>query len=305
MAGLVIAFARGDVPHSSIVVFVGILPLAGAAYGLARRRDACFLAFALVALVLFWFSQGGWFATLLYYTFPFMSIHRHPSHVLNVAKIFVLVLGGLGIDQLLHDLQSRRPTEEKELPRWGRWLLLILAAACAVDVVVNLRSDDLKQFQVDPQYADHSFLLNPNAHYLLMGRFIIYTALFGILLMLARNRAAKSPRPQALKPSMVGGLLLLVYLIDVGFFYALVVKQAPFCPDTVEVGEELYVQRLTFEPRRRGLAPKLRPQVTKPSDFIDTSDLSDHARKTLHILGTRPEAASPRRRPFMPIGSAR
>ena len=101
LAGLLMAFAKGDVPYSSIVVFVGVLPLACMAYALARRRDVRFLAFALVTLVLFWLSQGGWFATGLYYTLPLMNAHRHISHVLNIARPFVLLLAGFGFDQLL------------------------------------------------------------------------------------------------------------------------------------------------------------------------------------------------------------
>ena len=117
LAGLLILFARGDVPHSDFALFVGVLPLAGLGYGLVRRKDACFVAAALVVLVLFWFSLGGWFSTFLFHYFPLMNKCRYLSHALNMVKIFVLLLGGLGIEQFLDDLAGKRQTNTNDVPR--------------------------------------------------------------------------------------------------------------------------------------------------------------------------------------------
>ena len=83
-----------------------MLPLAGLAYGLVRRRDAAFAAIAALAFVLFWFNAGGWFTTATYYCVPLMNRFRHIGHILDTAKVFLLLLGGMGLDRLLQDLDD-------------------------------------------------------------------------------------------------------------------------------------------------------------------------------------------------------
>ncbi len=114
LAGMIAALVRGDVYQGEMTLFVGVLPLAGLAFGLVRRRDAYFGAFTFVALVLFWFVAGEWLGALAYRFVPLMNRFRHVSHVFNILKVFVLILGGFGLDRLLADLCS---TDKEKAPR--------------------------------------------------------------------------------------------------------------------------------------------------------------------------------------------
>ena len=119
LAALVLALVKGDVAYGDLTLFIGVLPLATLGYALVRRRDVRFLAVAMVALVLFWLSQGGWFAELLHRWFPLMNKCRTLSHIVNLGRLFLLLMGGFGIDQLLLDLGDEPQNHADDVPACG------------------------------------------------------------------------------------------------------------------------------------------------------------------------------------------
>ena len=244
IAGLLLLFFRGDVPHSDFALFVGVLPVAALGYALARRRDAGFLAACLVVLVLFWFSLGGWFSTALFYGFPLMNKCRYLSHVLNMSKIFVLLMGGFGIEQILNDLAGLKQSTANDVPRWTLRLMLVLLAAFCVDFVFNRRSNDLTDFKVDPRFTDYSFHDLWYAPWALMARFLLYAGLALALWLWT----GKSPAPGQVLRRRAGWLLGSIYLLDLGFFYYLMIAQGPLA--TEDFGRLLDVQKLTYVPER-------------------------------------------------------
>ena len=128
----------------------------------------------------------------------------------------------------------------------------MLALACFLDILFHLRTIEFgyrNDFAVRLDYGDHVFLENPFAQYLLVGRFLLYAGLFGALLVwLCRNAGAW--RFGKRKQATVVTVICLVYLGDIGFFYALVVKQAPFIREDVQLENEFHVRKLGDSFRR-------------------------------------------------------
>ena len=269
---LVLALVTGAVPHGNITLYIGLLPLVFIGYALARTRNTRFLAVSLTAFILVWFSQGGWFAALLYYCIPLMKTYRHLTYVLNMAKLFFLLMGGFGIDQLLTDLEGKTysPAETRRRPAsllvsLSPYLLISLGF---LDILFHLRTIEFgyrNDFAERLDYGDHVFLENPFAHYWLVGRFLIYAGLFGTLLVrLCRNAAAW--RFAKRKRTTIGALFCLVYLIDVGFFYALVVKQAPFIKENLTLENEFHVRELRYSSRRTRAMSEIEKRIFKILD---------------------------------------
>ena len=179
LAGMIAALVKGDVYQGEMTLFVGVLPLAGAVYGLFRRRDAYFVAFVFVALVLFWFAAGEWLGALSYRFVPLMNRFRHVSHVFNILKVFVLILGGFGLDRLLTDLgqpdkETRRQGDKEtgkpacpvslspclpvSLSGWqgpGFWIMVVLAFYMAIDFSFTRKEDDLTQLWLYSQFESY------------------------------------------------------------------------------------------------------------------------------------------------------
>ena len=153
----------------------------------------------------------------------------------------------------------------------------ILLAVCFCDIIANARADDLTILvdplgpnRIDVRFSDYTFDDNWYARYALMGRFLLYAALFAALFRLLSRKKVCLGKPLRLR---AGTLLTLAYLVDVGFFYSLVVLQAPLVPESVPVGQEFHIQPLPFEPARSA----------RKGEDRDKS-LSEHARRTIAIL---------------------
>ena len=228
LAGMIAALVKGDVYQGEMTLFVGVLPLAGLAYALFRRRDAYFAAFAGVALVLFWFVAGEWLGALSYRFVPLMNRFRHVSQVFNILKVFVLILGGFGLDRLLTDLGQ--PDKEKEGPRtegrgrktdgfplsssvlrplslsgWqgpGFWVMVMLAFFMVVDFSFTRKEDDLTQLWLHSQLESNFFSTDRIAQAWYVGRFLLHAGLFGgLLVWFLRAKPDKKTRRQKDKES--------------------------------------------------------------------------------------------------------
>jgi hypothetical protein len=143
--------ARGDIYYGDFINYVGILPLGAVLYALLRRRDTYFLSIAAVVLALFWFSLGGGFTELCYHGFPMMKKYRFISAVWNFLRIFLLLLGGLGFDQILRDLRGQPAPPPRVFSRRERWVICILLACCGLDHAVHSDVD---------YYTSNAFVFN-------------------------------------------------------------------------------------------------------------------------------------------------
>jgi hypothetical protein len=217
---------------------------------------------ALVTLALFWFSLGGWFTTLTYYCFPMMKKYRFVSAVWNFLRVFALLLGGFGFEQILRDLRGRPAPQPAVFSKRARWVILVVLALCALDHWENsggrqffTSTDFIFQGKTWPElFARQSaeiklgdFEIGNQG--LLMIRYLLYAAGLGLSwLLLSLNRPPASSERSRTKA--MGPLLLAVYLADVGFFYSQVLKQAPWCPLETPPGDALIVHEMIYRPHR-------------------------------------------------------
>ena len=272
LAGMLSALVKGNVATGDMTLFIGVLPLATLALALVSRRDAIFLGFLSVAFFLFWLSLGGYFAMAGYHAFPLLKKYHQLSHLFNILKVFLLILGGFGFDQLLHSIRFdpafglASSRDAKPQAGWGRWLAVGLAACCLLDLLMNIRNKDLTDTQL--RYSDTSFSRLWFATGLVVGRFLIYAALFSAMLIMAGRCSRRA----------IGLLILAIYMIDVGCFYAFIVAQAPYysaepahgqvflehdtlgisqstLPDNLDVAENLAVYPLDLSARRQFREP--------------------------------------------------
>jgi hypothetical protein len=128
---------RGDLYYGDSIPYIGLLPLAALVYALLRRRDTLFLSVAVVALVLFWFSLGGWFTELCYYGFPMMKKYRFVSAVWMFLRIFLLLLGGFGFEQILRDLRCLPAPSPLVFSMRERRVVFLVLACTAVDLLFH------------------------------------------------------------------------------------------------------------------------------------------------------------------------
>ena len=171
-----------------------------------------------------------------------MKRYRGLGHVCNILKIFLLFLGGLGFDQLLRDLANRpaRRIEQSLSIGWrlGAWSIVVgLLGIFALDFLSHVRPGDLTETRL----FGYDFDLQTTSPAFFMGRYLVFAGIFGAVVTALGQNA---------RGGWIGPAFLMVHLADVGCYYAFVVQQAPFCPQRLEVGDELDVQPLAYLPRR-------------------------------------------------------
>lgn len=104
--------------------YLGLLPLAGLAIGVARERSRTFLSLVGAALLLGWLSFGGAFTRFAYYL-PGLAYFRHVGLVFGVVKVLLLLAAGYGLERLW----AEPP------PRIRHPLLLALAVVLGIEVL--------------------------------------------------------------------------------------------------------------------------------------------------------------------------
>jgi len=277
------ALLTGNTPQGEKTVFMGLLPLALWMYGLVRRRDTMFLAFTWVAVVLLWFAAGGWFSELTYYAIPLMNRFRNLGVAFNLLKVVLLMLGGLGLDQLLRDCRpAAREIDSRtsSLASTGEstrsaMIMLIIAALClCLDLAVHWRTSDATVPLL--RDSDAVFAQEPWAPALLVGRFVVYAIPLGVLWSLRKFRggSARETHSRILKTSLAGA-----YLADVGLFYALSVVYLPWCPADTPIGTSFHVHGDDFSMRRiRNKESARREDLSEYSlDVMATSNAAEEA----------------------------
>lgn len=80
-------------------VYVGLLPLVGFAWAVARERSRLFLGLLAALVALVWLSLGGIFATAVYYL-PGLSQYRHVGLVYGLVKTLGILAAGYGLERL-------------------------------------------------------------------------------------------------------------------------------------------------------------------------------------------------------------
>lgn len=78
-------------------VYMGLVPLIFLVWSVMFVRDKRYYVFLSLAVMLVWFSFGGFFAALIY-RFPAVSYYRHIGHVYSLVKVILIICLGYGID---------------------------------------------------------------------------------------------------------------------------------------------------------------------------------------------------------------
>ncbi|MBW1990474.1 MAG: hypothetical protein JRI97_13165, partial [Deltaproteobacteria bacterium] len=119
-------------------------------YSLVRVRTFEFYLFLVLYSLFLWVSFGGVFAVPFYY-FPGMAYFRHLKYLLVVAKVFMLVLAGLGLDHFLGRVlgEKAQPAASGKgvlaaMPARTKKLLFALAALAVVLFVRDSLPGDLR-----------------------------------------------------------------------------------------------------------------------------------------------------------------
>jgi hypothetical protein len=233
------SFLTGWPPYSGTTLYIGLLPLFCALWGVFHSRATVFWSFLTVALALIVLSLGGMTARLIYF-FPAMSLFRHIGLVYGPVRLMLLLCGGFGLEGLI-----TCATTSAELAPRG---LLRYLPAVVLAAVIPL---DLWSAKALEDFTAHWGVtaLTPNDLNFLMvcGRFGLYLVLAAGVLVLIRFGYLQRTFWQAW--AAVG--LSLVLLADVGSFRYLNHITMPQVPEDTVHSLKLYRARpLSFCDRR-------------------------------------------------------
>lgn len=223
MGGFIRSMIVADSPQGEFACYIGLLPLLLAGVAVIAPRNTVCTSVALVTLVLFWFSIGGWFSEVAYH-FPLMPKYRHLIYVLGTAKFFVALLGGFGLDYLLMGHEKR--------PGWSQALVLVGLAVFCLDLICHPYHLTLAQSPTNVSMPYETAMIVGGA------RALVYVAVLLLVLVQLRTQRRATPWPIA-----------AAVLFDIGCFYAGMMSSGPWLPHDTEP-ELLRVQRPDYIPHR-------------------------------------------------------
>ena len=202
-------FVTGGMPNADNTYYVGLLPLAMAAYALVSQKDNAFLGILCAFGMLFWLSLGGTFASAVYYL-PGMKLFRHIGLVFGLGSLLLLLASGYGIDRLAGVMSGSAVAPPPRLGKRLAWLGLV-AGLVLLDFWSCRRPND----------GDVMFLRSAWKPFFAF-RLLIYAA--AILTLLGLWLARRQRKPSALIPAL---LLGVPFLLDMGSFRVQVLLTMP------------------------------------------------------------------------------
>lgn len=179
-------------------LYTGVLTCGLALAGLIgnpRRGQIPFLS-GFIFFFLFSMGQHSIIAPISYYL-PFMSFYRHLSYVIVISKIFLVILAGFGLDDLLNAATGK--TEGTDIGRLAKINFVLIACFTGIVLlfvvgnllVLRLHLDVLRTYKIFP-------------------RFLVIFAYFGAMLtfwVLAFNRKISAHK--------VIVVLILIQVLDI------------------------------------------------------------------------------------------
>jgi hypothetical protein len=219
----IVGWVSGAVFNVDNTYYVGLLPLFLVFYGIIKVRHPLFIALFTAFIVLFWLSIGGIAARIIYFS-PGMSIIRHIGLTFALADFLMLLASGFVLDQLVnHTGQSEN--------KGNGGLLLIngLILGLLLDCLFSWRAGDFNLA------APVQVALLP----LIAIRLILYW--FWLVVKNWFAPATVNVRPYK--------LLLFIFVIDIGTYYATVIYNSPSVKETYE--DAFLVQDYKYNPSRK------------------------------------------------------
>ena len=146
LAGLV----TGGIPIADNTYYIGLLPLAMAAYALVTQKGGAFLGIICAFGMLFWLSLGGVFASAVYYL-PGMALFRHIGLVFGLGGLLLLLASGYGIDRLAGVMSGSAVAPPPRLGNRLAWLGLV-AGLMLLDFLSCRRPNDGDVMSLHPAW---------------------------------------------------------------------------------------------------------------------------------------------------------
>ena len=251
MATMFAGLVTGGIPNADNTYYVGLLPLAMAAYALVTEKDGAFLGIICAFGMLFWLSLGGVFASAFYYL-PGMVLFRHIALVFGLAGMLLLLAAGYGIDRLAGVMSGSEVAPPPRLGSRLAWLGLV-AGLMLLDFRTCWRPND----------GDVMFL-HPAWKQFFAFRLLVYAT--AVLALLGAYTIRRRRKASALVPAL---LLGFPFMLDMGSFRAEVLLAMPTLgaekplPGVFEVAAIPYQTHRSQEPPA-GLAQARIQVLTQP-----------------------------------------
>jgi hypothetical protein len=233
------SFLTGWPPYGGTTLYIGLLPLFCALWGVFNSRSTIFWAFLTAALALILLSLGGMTARLIYY-FPAMSLYRHIGLVYGPVRLLLLLCSGFGLERLITCVTTRAELASRGLLRYLP--AVVLAAAIPLDLWSAKALGDFTA-----HWGENALTPNDLNFLMVCGRFVLYLVLAVGVLVLVQLGCLQRTFWQSW--AAVG--LSLVLLADVGSFRYLNHITVPRVPEDAAHSLKLYRARpLSFCDRR-------------------------------------------------------
>lgn len=263
-------------------VYIGLLPLVFFISAIMLARSMEFLLFLVPAVALIWLSFGGIFACLAYY-FPGLAYYRHIGLDLSLAKIFIIIAGGFGLDNFW-GMSLRKKTyhilallllfsfiidiHPGILKQWLKPLFQDMATADLLKIIPQILRQWLSPFN---GIAGENHLPGIDLSiFLRLGAY--FFAIIAIITCFAFGKLFGRNTARAVKAA-----LMISFLIDMFSFRSLVFRETPRLPKSyypylgsVIVNELKFQEKRLLKPQdaRQEQALKL---ITRPGHLANYS----------------------------------
>jgi hypothetical protein len=253
VTGLPVAGDWSGCPDQTL--YVGLLPVCFAAYGLARARRPESAPLLAAGAAVFWLSAGGVFAAAAYSVFPGMALVRHLGALYGIVKLFLLLLAGFGID---HILQRARPRHA---------LLTATAALVLADLYGNERTAASVAFPKLLEAAVRAFSdagpveLLPLRAVLIAGGMAAASAVWLVQSLRLRGRTDGADAATTSFRWALGAAFVTIQAADVGLFSAIATARFAERFDPASAAEAARAAEPAYQARRGALSGTGRPRV--------------------------------------------
>lgn len=236
-------------------LYVGLLPVCFAAYGIARSRHPESAPLLAAGTAVLWLSAGGVFAAAAYSVFPGMALVRHLGLLYGMAKLFLLLAAGLGIDRFLTLAKPRHAILT------GAAVLLLADLYCNDGGVAAIAPTRILETLLDVACDGRPVELLPLRAVLIAAGMAAASGVWLVQLLRFRGRTDGAEAAMTSFRWALGAALVAAQAADVGLFSAIATARFAERFDAASVAEAARAAEPAYQARRGVLSESGRPRV--------------------------------------------
>lgn len=206
----------GISPAYDFTLYIGIICLPMILIALLNFKDRKSLPLKLTAIIFILFGMGTIISQLYYYSFPLMKFYRHLSLTSPIIKLFLCILAGLGLDQII--VEVKKINIRKPFSLWILLSCMLLLTFFIIKIFMNPpQTHQLIERMIDPaglpRFSTDSLIINQR---------FIFLIIIAILVTITSSVWLSFKH---FPPAFIIIVILLFQFIDLTYYHALETKR--------------------------------------------------------------------------------